>query len=314
MRRLLIVGCGDVALRMAKLLRGRYRLYALSHSAQRHELLRAHGFIPLPGDLDQPAQLSRLAGLSHDILHFAPPRAEGTSDLRTGNLIRALQRTLSIPQRLIYMSTSGVYGDCAGEVVEEHRALRPQSERGQRRLHAERMLREWGRRSGVSIVVLRVPGIYAADRLPLERLRRGTPALVQADDAYINHIHADDLARIVFAALARGRAGRAYNASDGSWRKMGDYFDLVAESFGLPKPPRISREQAQATMPENLLSFMRESRRLSNRRLRKELRVQLRYPTVADGIAEAAARAGDVRAGSPLPRKSSLQPESYTQC
>ena len=299
---------------MAKLLRGRYRLYALSHSAQRHELLRAHGFIPLPGDLDQPAQLSRLAGLSHDILHFAPPRAEGTSDLRTGNLIRALQRTLSIPHRLIYMSTSGVYGDCAGEVVEEHRALRPQSERGQRRLHAERMLREWGRRSGVSIVVLRVPGIYAADRLPLERLRRGTPALVQADDAYVNHIHADDLARIVVAALARGRTGRAYNASDGSWCKMGDYFDLVAESFGLPKPPRISREQAQATMPESLLSFMRESRRLSNRRLRKELRVQLRYPTVADGIAEAAACAGDVRASSPLPRKSSLQPESYTQC
>jgi nucleoside-diphosphate-sugar epimerase len=165
----------------------------------------------------------------------------------------------------------------------------PQTERGMRRLHAERILREWGKRNGVKVIILRVPGIYAADRLPLERLRRATPVIDRAEDAYTNHIHADDLARIVLAALARGRAGRAYHATDGSWIKMGDYFDLVADTFGVPRPPRISRVEANATIPASLLSFMRESRRLSNRRLRQELKVRLRFPTTRDGVEHAAA-------------------------
>jgi nucleoside-diphosphate-sugar epimerase len=283
-----MVGCGDVGLRMVRLLRGRYRVYALSHSAQRHDLLRAHGIIPLPGDLDDPATLSRLSGLSHDILHSAPPPNQGLLDSRTCNLIRTLRRSRSIPQRLVYISTSGVYGDCHGEVVDERRPLHPQSDRAHRRVDAERMLRAWGRESGVCVVILRVPGIYAADRFPLERIRAGTPALAQPEDAYTNHIHADDLARILLAALARGRAGRTYNAADGSWLRMGDYFDLVAESFGLPLPPRISRQDAERHVPETLLSFMRESRRLSNRRLREELRVRLRYPTVRQALAEVA--------------------------
>jgi len=287
MRRLLIVGCGDVALRMARLLRGRYRLYGLSHTVQRYDMLREHGIVPLHGDLDAPDTLARLAGLPHDILHFAPPPSQGPLDSRTGNLIQALRRSRSIPQRLVYISTSGVYGDCRGDVVDERRPLRPQSDRARRRVDAERLLRAWGRASGVSVMILRVPGIYAADRLPLERIRAGTPALAQPEDSYTNHIHADDLARIVLAALARGRAGRAYNAADGSWLKMGDYFDLVAERFGLPLPPRISREEAERCIPPALLSFMRESRRLSNRRLQAELRVRLRYPAVQHGLAEA---------------------------
>ena len=288
MRRLLIVGCGDVALRMVGLLHGRYRLYALSHSAQRYGLLRDHGIVPLPGDLDDPATLSRLGGLPHDILHLAPPPSHGPRDSRTSNLIRSLRRSRSIPQRLVYISTSGVYGDCSGEVVDEPRPLRPQSDRARRRVDAERMLRAWGRECGVGVVILRVPGIYAADRLPIERIRAGTPTLAQPEDAYTNHIHADDLARVVLAALSRGRPGRIYNAADGSWLKMGDYFDLVAKSLGLPPPPRISREGAESRVPQTVMSFMRESRRLSNRRLQKELRVHLRYPTVAEGLAEAA--------------------------
>lgn len=286
MKRLLIVGCGDVALRTVELLHGRYRMFALSHSVQRHALLRGHGIVPLPGNLDDPATLSRLAGLPHDVLHFAPPPNQGSLDSRTSNLIRALRRTRSIPQRLVYISTSGVYGDCGGEVVDERSPLRPESDRARRRVHAERMLRAWGRDSGVGVVILRVPGIYAADRLPVERIRAGTPALSHTEDAYSNHIHADDLARVVLAALLRGRAGRAYNASDGSWLKIGDYFDLVAESLGLPLPPRISRGEAETRLAQPLLSFMRESRRLSNRRLREELRVHLRYPSVAEGLAE----------------------------
>jgi len=286
MRRLLIIGCGDVALRLVGLLRGRYGLYALSHSARRYDLLRDYGIVPLPGDLDQPATLSRLAGLPHDVVHMAPPPSQGLRDSRTSHLIRALRRSGSIPQRLVYISTSGVYGDCLGEVVDERHPLRPQSDRAHRRADAEAILRAWGRECGASVVVLRVPGIYAADRLPIARIQTGAPALAQPEDVFTNHIHADDLARVVLAALSRGRPGRTYNVADGSWLKMGDYFDIVARSVGLPPPPRASREEVERSLPQTAVSFMRESRRLCNRRLRKELRVQLRYPTVADGLAE----------------------------
>jgi nucleoside-diphosphate-sugar epimerase len=288
MRRILIVGCGDVALRMVRLLRGRYRLYALCRSAERRALLRGCGIVPLSGDLDEPATLSRLAGLPHDIVHFAPPPPQGWRDSRTTHLIRALRRSPSIPQRLVYISTSGVYGDCGGAVVEEHRALRPQTDRARRRVDAEKQLREWGKASGVGVVILRVPGIYACDRLPIDRIKAGTPALLQTDDSYSNHIHADDLARIAIVALSRGPRGRTYNAADGYWLKMGDYFDLVADQFGLPKPPRISRADAERVISQTALSFMRESRRLCNRRLRKELRVRLNYPSVIQGVAAAA--------------------------
>jgi nucleoside-diphosphate-sugar epimerase len=224
------------------------------------------------------------------VLHFAPPPDAGERDWRTANLIRALRKARSIPQRLVYISTSGVYGDCGGGVVHEHQPARPQTSRARRRLDAERQLRAWGRAAGVTVVILRVPGIYAADRLPVERIRAGTPTLAAPEDPYTNHIHADDLARTARAALARGRSQRAYNASDGSWLRMGEYFDLIATSFGLPHPPRISRQDAQGHIPEKLLSFMRESRRLSNRRLRRELRLRLRYPSLAQGLAALAAR------------------------
>jgi nucleoside-diphosphate-sugar epimerase len=290
MRRLLIIGCGDVGLRMARALRTRWRIYALTHSESRHALLRAEGIVPVAGDLDRPETLDRLSGLAQDVVHFAPPPGSGTRDTRTANLVRALAKGRSLPQRIVYLSTSGVYGDCGGEVVDETRRARPSSDRARRRLDAERQLRAWGVESGVHVSILRVPGIYAAERLPLARLRAGTPALETDQDPYTNHIHADDLARTVLAALSRGRGGRAYNASDDSWMKMGDYFDLVADQFGLPHPPRISREAADREIPESTLSFMRESRRLANRRLKKELRVTLRYPSVTQGVVAARAR------------------------
>ena len=189
-----------------------------------------------------------------------------------------------LPQRLVYLSTSGVYGDCAGEWVEETRAPKPQTERARRRLDAERALGEWGESNNVEIVILRVPGIYAADRLPLERLIRGTPALAADEDVYTNHIHADDLAAVVVAAIGVNQVQGVYNASDDGPMKMGDFFDLVADRAGLRRPPRVSRDEAMRRVPGEMLSFMSESRRLVNRRMKTELRVRLRYPTVADGI------------------------------
>ncbi|MEX0959138.1 MAG: SDR family oxidoreductase [Burkholderiales bacterium] len=284
MRRLLIIGCGDIGLRVARALQGRRRIYALTRSERRHDLLRSVGVVPVAGDLDHPDTLHRLAGIAQDVIHLAPPPAAGTRDARTANLVRALTRARSLPQRLVYISTSGVYGDCGGALVDETRPARPLTDRARRRVDAERALRAWGAETGVHVSIVRAPGIYASGRLPLERLKSGTPALAPGQDPYTNHIHADDLARIVVAALTRGRAGRAYNASDDSSMRMGEYFDFVAGRFGLPRPPRITLEQASSRVPETLLSFMRESRRLANVRMKKELRIKLQYPSVVQGV------------------------------
>ena len=281
---MLIIGFGDIAQRMIPLLAGRCRIYALVRDPRRFALLRALGVTPIPGDLDEPASLAPLAGLAHDLMHLAPSPDRGVRDTRTAHLVAALAKGGSLPQHLVYISTSGVYGDCGGELVPETRPPRPQTERARRRADAERQLRDWGRRSGVRVSILRVPGIYAADRLPLARVTRGTPALNAEEDAYVNHVHADDLARIAVAALRRGGPRRMYNAADDAPIRMGDYFDLVPDRFGLPHPPRVTRTEAERVLPENLRSFMNESRRLVNRRLKQELRLTLRFPSVRHGI------------------------------
>ncbi len=294
MQKLLIVGCGDVARRLLPRLLGHYRVFALVRDPEQLAFWRDQGAKPVLADLDQPASLQRIAGLAEIIVHLAPPAALRPSggagdrrDTRTRWLLAALGRGVSLPQRIVYISTSGVYGDCAGERVDETRAACPGTARAHRRVDAERQLRAFGRR-GVVVSILRVPGIYAADRLPLERLRRGVAALHEADDVYTNHVHADDLAVMTCAALRYGRSNRAYNATDDSEIKMGDYFDLVADQFGLPRVPRLPRAEAQAQFSALQWSFMSESRRLQNQRVKKELRVRLHYPRVEDGLAAAA--------------------------
>jgi nucleoside-diphosphate-sugar epimerase len=220
-------------------------------------------------------------------LHLAPPPGEGQKDTRTRNLLAALGKGKSLPRRLVYVSTTGVYGDCAGAQIDETRRLNPESSRAGRRVDAERCLRSWGERTGVQISILRAPGIYAADRLPLERLQKGMPALVAADDVFTNHIHADDLAAACIAALRHGGANRAYNAVDDSDLRMAEYFDRVADAFALPRPPRITRLEAENALSPVQMSFMRESRRIGNGRIKKELKLRLAFPTIDDGIAEA---------------------------
>ncbi len=279
-----------MGLRVAKAQRG-VRLLALTSSAERREVLRAQGITPLLGDLDDPRSLRRLAGLGTRVLHLAPPppASEDTPqwwlDPRTTALVRALRRR-ALPQALVYASTTGVYGDCGGAWVDESRPAAAHTGRAMRRVNAERTLR-WAGRQGLRASILRIPGIYAPNRVggtPRARLLRGTPVLRAEDDVYTNHIHADDLARACVAALWRGSAQRIYNVADASDMRMGDYFDLAADLYGLPRPPRVSRSQAQGELPLTLLSFMGESRRLRTQRLSQELRVALRYPTVAQGL------------------------------
>jgi len=289
-QRVLIVGCGDVGLRVARGLVGRVRLLALTSSPQRVGELRAAGVTPLVGDLDRPRSLRRLAGLADRVLYLAPPPSEGLSDWRRDPRSRALAAVLArrrAPDALVYASTSGVYGDCGGARVSETRSAAPSTPRAWRRLDAEQQWRWWGRRTGTRVSLLRIPGIYAHDRAggPAERLRRGMPVLRPEDDVYTNHIHADDLARACLRALWLARPQRVVHASDNSELKMGDYFDLAADLLGLPRPPRIPRDGAERQLPLMLLSFMNESRRLDNTRLHRELRLRLRYPTVREGLA-----------------------------
>jgi nucleoside-diphosphate-sugar epimerase len=291
--RVLIVGCGDVGQRAAALLGAgrRMTLRALTASPDRREALRAQGITPLVGNLDQPRSLARLAGLATRVLHLAPPPSGDQADWRLDPRTRALVRVLlqrSLPTTLVYGSTSGVYGDQQGRWVSEATPAQPSTPRAWRRVDAEASVHWLGRASGVRTTALRIPGIYANDRdngTPRARLERGTPVLCAPDDVYTNHIHADDLARACALALWRARPQRNVNVSDDTELKMGDYFDLAADLYRLPRPPRVPRDAAGDQLPLVLLSFMSESRRLHNQRMKTELGLRLRYPTVREGLA-----------------------------
>jgi nucleoside-diphosphate-sugar epimerase len=309
--RLLIVGCGDIGMRVLRLLHPCWRVFAVTSSPQRRAQLRAAGATPLLADLDVAATLARLARLADAVLHLAPPTASGARDRRTAALLAALARGGGV-RRLVYASTSGVYGDCAGAWVQETRALNPQTDRARRRADAEARVRAYARACRVRATILRVPGIYAFDRDggdPRERVRRGGPALVEPDDVFTNHIHADDLARACVAALQRGPTMRAIHVNDDEALKLGDHLDRVAELCALPRVPRLTRAEARQRLSAQQMSFLGESRRLDNTRLKRELKLVLRYPSIGaalgavrpSGAADAGAarsRAGPIRLAS----------------
>lgn len=280
---LLIVGVGDVGTRLA-FSQPNLRLLGLTRSGKSAERARKANVLPVMADLDKPGSLKRIACLSPWVAHLAPPPGDTAGDPRTRHLIAALGKAAakrgSLPRRMVYISTSGVYGNCNGERVFEHRPAAASNSRAKRRADAERQLRRFAARNGIHLTILRAPGIYAAGRLPLERIRKHIPAVRREEDSYTNHIHADDLANLVKLALFRGKPNRVYHAVDDSVKKMGDYFDMVADHFNLPRVPRISRADAQQVLSPALLSFLNESRILDNTRLKTELRAKLRYPDV----------------------------------
>ncbi|HEX4325695.1 MAG TPA: NAD-dependent epimerase/dehydratase family protein [Burkholderiales bacterium] len=311
--KLLVVGAGDIGRRVICELGNQVNISAMTSTPASRAGLRRIGARPVLADLDKPASLKRLPRDWDTLLHCAPPPAHGARDTRTRNILRAfarprktghkrssltccpsLSRGAQRQRTLVYLSTSGVYGDCGGTRISESQPLHPRNARAVRRVDAERVLIRQARRGAFRLVILRVPGIYSESRLPLARLRAGTPALAATDDVYTNHIHAADLATIAIAALRRLRRQvrpqvRIYNASDGGEIRMGDYFDLVADAFGLARPPRLPRAAIVQAVSPALLSFMNESRRLDNARLRRELPIRWFAPTVEAGVAAAKA-------------------------
>jgi len=290
---LLIVGCGDVLQRALPWLLQRFRIYATARSDATAAQLRARGVTPIAADLDNRRSLLRLGRLGAWVIHSAPPAPSGRLDQRTRRLTTGLTRQSSIlshppstarrarPQPslpAVYIGTTGVYGNREGQWTRETTPLAARNDRAQRRADAELTLRTWARRQHRKLALLRAPGIYAIDRLPTARLVRQEPCIANNEDSYSNHIHADDLARAVCMALYRGRPLRTYNVCDDRPLKMGDWFDLVADHAQLARPPRVTRAIAQQVLSPGLLSYLNESRRIENTRLKQELRLRLHWP------------------------------------
>lgn len=295
-KKVLLLGAGDIGRRIIARITPGFAVTAVTSQAANRSPLKRLGATAVSADLDRPRSLVRLPSDWQILIHCAPPPARGSRDSRTRNLLRSValrhpERAKILTRVMVYLSTSGVYGDCGGAVVSEARPLRPGNARARRRVDAERQLVRVARQRGMHLIILRVPGIYAVDRLPLARLKAGTPAIVAAEDAYTNHVHAADLAAMTVRAMhhalrRRPPRVRVYNANDDSDLKMGDYFDLVAQAFGLPAPPRLPRAAIAGAVSPMLLSFMRESRRLDNSRQKRELRLAFQFPTVADGLSD----------------------------
>jgi nucleoside-diphosphate-sugar epimerase len=288
-RRVFIVGCGYVGERIAALeaVTGA-PVTALARSPESAQRMRRQGIEPVAGDLDVAASLRALPAAGSDLYYLAPPPASGITDPRAAALIEALDG-VNAPRRIVLVSTTGVYGDCHGEWVDEDRPPSPQTDRARRRLDAENRFRDFGTACAVPVSILRVAGIYGPGRLPEERLRRGEPVLREDESPWSNRIHVDDLAQACVAAMRRGRGDAVYNATDGHPSTMTDYFNRVADALGLPRPPPVSMAEARARLSEGMLSYLAESKRLDNRRLREELGVRLVYPDLSSGLRACAA-------------------------
>lgn len=280
----LIIGCGYIGLRVAAAEHERgHRVQALARSLESASRLRAAGVEPIAGDLDQPKSLTGINAIGALVYYLAPPPSAGTADPRLEAFLRVMGAP-RLPARVVLISTTSVYGDCQGRWIDEDSPPKPQTDHARRRLAAENSLHRWAAQSGVAALVLRVPGIYGPGRLPVERLRRGLPALRESDSPWSNRIHADDLVAACVAAADRGRAGATYNVSDGYPTTMTDYFNRAADALGLPRPPQIDWAEARERFGPEMLSYLSESRRLDTTRARVELGFIPRYPTLASGL------------------------------
>ena len=281
---ILIVGCGDIGVRVAQLEKqaGR-KVSGLVRSEEGAERLLAHGIEPVMGTLDDLTSLSDLPTGGKLVYYFAPPTGGGPFDSRMRSFCQAVDAG-PLPDKVVYMSTSGVYGDCGGEWVTEETPLNPQTSRAQRRVDAEITLQEWGQELSVPVVILRVTGIYGPGRLPLARIQQGHPVLREEESPPTNRIHADDLAVVCVKAAEKAADGDIFNVSDGQPGTMTQYFNLVSALLDLPILPQVDMEEAKRVMNPMMLSYLTETRRMDNRKMVDQLGVTLRYPNLAAGL------------------------------
>jgi nucleoside-diphosphate-sugar epimerase len=279
-----IIGCGDIGGRVGReLLQEGRRVLAVARAEEHLQLLRSQGFATLQGDLDYQESTPELPLHGRRVFYFIAPQGGGKSDYRMLNFCRRLSAD-NCPAKLVYISTSGVYGDCGGALVTEETPINPQTARAQRRASAEQQLREQADRLGFELVILRVTGIYGPGRLPVARVLQGHPVLKSEEAPFTNRIHALDLVRICLAAMEKGTAGEVFNVSDGQDSTMTEYFTAVADLHQLPRPQQISLAEAELVMNPLMLSYLKESRRMDNRKMKEKLGIELLYPTLTEGL------------------------------
>jgi nucleoside-diphosphate-sugar epimerase len=277
----LIAGCGYIGRRLAAALPESSTWGLVSSAASLGELEEV-GIRGLQCDLTRKASIS-LPTEGAAVWYLVPPPGTGIEDLRLRHFLQALKES-GQPRRIVLISTTGVYGDCQGQWVDESRAVAPVAERAKRRLDAERRLQHWGEQTGGEWVILRVAGIYGPGKLPLQRLREGKPMVAEQDAPWTNRIHADDLVQVCLSAMERGTSGAIYNVTDGKPGNMADYFNRVADMAKLPRPPVIDSGLAGESLSAGLRSYLAESRRIDNRRMLQELGIKLRYPDLESGL------------------------------
>ncbi|KRT73741.1 MAG: hypothetical protein XU12_C0007G0065 [Deltaproteobacteria bacterium CSP1-8] len=285
MNRVLIVGCGDIGRRVARLWREEgVPVCALARSSQSARRLEVLGITPVAGDLDEPESLAGLPTKGALAYYLAPPPGRGETDPRMRAFLECIPPGEE-PETIVYMSTTAVYGDLRGGWATEETPPSPSAARGMRRLDAENALLAWGRQGSVPVVILRVAGIYGPGRLPIEKVREGAPVLAGNDSPFSNRIHSEDLARVCVAAARRGTGGAVYNVSDGQPGTIAQYYCAVADLLGVPRPPTMTMAEARRVMSQAMLSYLSESKRVDNRKMREQLGVTLLHPTLETGLA-----------------------------
>lgn len=284
MQTVVIAGCGDIGRRVGRLYYAEgAAVTGIVRSEASAQQLERDGIESLILDLDAPPQADLPLQQGAIMFYFAPPPPEGVIDSRIRGWLEKLS-TNNLPDKVVLISTTAVYGDSQGAWLTENSPLNPGTERGQRRLDAETVLQQWSAETGVPVVILRVPGIYGPGRLPRARLEKGLPVLDEKESGYTNRIHADDLATICVAAAERGKPGAIYNVSDGHPGTMTGWFNAVADHLDLPRPPQVSRAEAETQVSAGMLSYLKESRRISNQKMLDELGVELKYADLSEGI------------------------------
>ncbi|MCW8986513.1 MAG: SDR family oxidoreductase [Gammaproteobacteria bacterium] len=283
-KHVLIVGCGDIGLRVAKIWKNAAKsVFALARTEESIDTFRQQHLFTCQADLDDFQSLKDIPSRQSLLYYFAPPPAKGHVDTRMANFLASMEKE-TFPAHLVYISTSGVYGDQGGELINEDSPVNPTADRAKRRYNAEQQLRTWSKQTSVPITILRVGGIYGPGRLPLQRLKDQIPMLHEELSPQTNRIHADDLAQVCVAAAADKAEGEIYNVSDGTNSNMTEYFNTIADYCDLPRPPLVDWEEAEKTISKGMLSYLKESRRLDNSKMINELGIELIYPTLKDGL------------------------------
>lgn len=279
-----MVGCGYTGRRLWSLCRTRERDFVGTASSDDSlARLRARGIPAVLLDLDRPgARLAPEHCRGRVLVYMAPPPDTPGTDPRLRAFLAGLP---ALPQALVYLSTTGVYGDTGGGLVDEETTPAPGSARGRRRLDAEQAATAWAEANAVPLRILRVPGIYGPGRLPLDRIRQGAPVVAATEAGPGNRIHVDDLAAACLAAADYRGPLQVFNVGDGDHASMSEYFGAVAAAAGLPAPPEVPLAELLERVSPAMRGFLVESRRVDTTRMRTELGFRPRYESLAEGIA-----------------------------